>query len=286
MLGLSNSLSNLLAKENVVPKVATNLLAWWDFTDNTELFTDVEGTTNPSDGADIERINNKVFTSDAFLSDRKKCLGSYLAQDDDNARKPHWDETNGCVDFDGSNVVYSNPSNGPIDTNKFSISSVDMDALTIFIVIKPDSASISQDERVIELHDSSGNLVSLRLESTDNHFELYTYNGAGRSDTTSDTSQDCTTDKQLWTLELDSTSACSVYRNGDTSNGITNGGSYDVTMDLTANNALNKIVIGGTSSATQTFNGGVYEALVFNEAMSDEEISLVEDWLINKHDIS
>ena len=287
MLGLSNNLSRSRANDkSAIPRVASNIIGWWDFTDKNQVFTDVEGTTHPTDGDDIERVNNLAFTLDAFRDNKKSCLGHYLAQDDDAARKPHWDETNNCVDFTGGSVLYSNPSNGPIDTNKLTISSVDMDAVTIFAVLKPDSASISSDERVIELHGSTGNLISLRLESDDNHFELYTYNGPGRAASTNDTTQDSTTNKQLWTLELDSTSACSVYRDGNTSNGITNAASYSNTMNLTTNNSLNKFVVGATTSALFGFNGKFYEILVFNEAMSDIEISLVESYLKSKHNIS
>jgi hypothetical protein len=57
-------------------------------------------------------------------------------------------------------------------------------------------------------------------------------------------------------------------------------------MDLTANNSLNKFVVGATTSALFGFNGKFYEILVFNEAMSDTEISLVESYLKNKHNIS
>ena len=72
MLGLSNNLSRSRANDkSAIPRVASNIIGWWDFTDKNQVFTDVEGTTHPTDGDDIERVNNLAFTLDAFRDNKK-----------------------------------------------------------------------------------------------------------------------------------------------------------------------------------------------------------------------
>ena len=61
-----------------------------------------------------------------------------------------------------------------------------------------------------------------------------------------------TNNKELWTVHLDSTSASSFYRNGDDSDGVTNGSADNHTIDLTANDVNIAVTVGSGTSANSS----------------------------------
>ena len=97
MLGLSNGLfySTILSFK---PSQLANLIGWWDFTDETTMYVDVDSydTNVSSDGDSIGRIKNKCTNSNR--------LGDYLCSPADSKR-PTWN-TGGTPGYTRNRTTY------------------------------------------------------------------------------------------------------------------------------------------------------------------------------------
>ena len=71
-----------------------------------------------------------------------------------------------------------------------------------------------------------------------------------------------------------------MYANGDATDGITNGTTKNHGYRLDSNSDKNTIDIGGAS-----WDGEIYEVLIFDQALPDKEIKEIERQLLQKYKI-
>ena len=280
------------------PARIADCIAWYDFTDVQKIFTDVAGTARPSDGAEIKRVDNKAYWAKAMKDSQHGINDNAIAkfiQQDSATKYPTWDNTNKCLVFDGSNdhLFATKSSSGAIDTNKLSsTNNFSQLAFTSFAVFRSDNASgsVSNDSTVFGLASVQPGSISLRIDNDGSNDEIFaTIMNADRSsgaENNIDSGVDATTNKEFWNFSCTGSSAGILYRNGNTSSGITNASiSAAYTMNFTANDANNKFYVGSTTAPASYFDGRIYEIIIYNRALSTFEIKQVNQYLSNKHKI-
>ena len=102
MLGLSLGLQYENTPSEFSPLNYSDLIAWWDAGDVNTLWTDQGGTSSPSSGDDVARIDNKAFT---LQSNTTNALGAFLTQDT-ASKCPHYISARGSLAFSDSDDQY------------------------------------------------------------------------------------------------------------------------------------------------------------------------------------
>ena len=274
-------------------------IAWYDFTDVQSIFTNVEGTARPSDGAEIKRVNNKAYWAraprDSNHNTGDNAIGKFVMQSS-AGKYPTWDNTNKCLSFDGSNdFLYALHSNdAAVDTNKLAdVTSFVQTSFTCFVVFKSDNASgsISSDNHIFALHDIHPGSVGMRIDNSGSDDEIF--GNISNADRTAgaendfDSGIDATANKEFWTFGCGGSSSSGlVYRNGNTSNGITNGTVLEsYTMNFSGNSNQNKFYIGSNGAGANVFDGLIYELIIYYKVLNSFELKQVHEYLSNKHKI-
>ena len=265
-----------------------DLIAWWDAGDISTLYSDLSGTNVTTNGDDVAKIDNKAYTLQGGTTN---ALGRSLSQS--NASQcPHYVSARRAIVFTAADdhVLKGDISTGPVDTsgafNVFSESTVNLRALTVFFVIDSTTSSLSDPNGILPLKNGIGSAsFEINGQSSDNHWIYESTDSAGTADV-GNSGVDTTTNQELWTVRLNSTSANSIYRNGDSSDGITNGSSPD--QDIIFNNNNNKyfVNLGQVVNSSGSFGGEFYEMLIYNRALSSIEVTEIETNLKAKHNIS
>ena len=288
MLGLSNSLIGSASPQlPLTPLEPLKLVAWWDFTDTSVMYSD-DGSTPITHGSGIYRIDNKAYT---LQNNAVTALGAYLEQTDSNNQPAY--HSSGKATFDGSDVMFASITEGGTSSNQLSTSSLSGTDLTIFYVTTDMGTSVSADEYLFNANSANAlDRVSIYIDNdTNDRWQWHHQNNTARTNIVMNCGQNITNNKELWTVHLDSTSASSFYRNGDTSDGVTNGSADNHTIDLTSTDLSHKtrVALGGKwggSSFDQYLSGSVVEVIVYNEALSSDNLTLVQNFLLSKHSIS
>lgn len=113
---------------------------------------------------------------------------------------------------------------------------------------------------------------------TNDRWQFHLQNNTARTNSIINSGIDITTNKELWTVDLDGASSGSLYRDGDTSDGVTNGATDDHDIDLSPNDSDVKVVLGAKDGTSLYLNAIVYEMVVFDAALSDADIALMENF--------
>jgi hypothetical protein len=286
MLGLSLGLQYENTPSEFSPLNYSDLIAWWDAGDIDTLWTNTNGTGTPSNNDDVARIDNKAFT---LQSNTTNALGAFLAQGT-ASKCPHYIAASSSLRFTDTDDQFfiGKMDTGAVDTSGafpvFSESTLNLRALTVFFVVRAASASLSNANGILHLK-GTGLHPSFEIngQSSDNHW-IYESTDSGGTAYVGNSGVDTTTNKEIWTVRLDS--AGSIYRNGDTSDGITNGGSPNQDLEFKANDTKYFVFLGGVTNAAGTFDGNFYEMLIYNRALSISEYQEIEANLKAKYNIS
>tara|TARA_R110001592_G_scaffold362314_1_gene675752 strand:- start:2758 stop:4542 length:1785 start_codon:yes stop_codon:yes gene_type:complete len=269
--------------------VSDELLGWWDFSDQNALFSNNAATAGgelTTSGQDILSVKNK-----SILSTK---LGNFLRKQGTGDVKYYTGGANGnsYAYSDGStnNILRGSDQagyGGTTDGSEFSSASYTTQTTTRFIVYDPDDATFSSDQGVVGLVKSNVDLkfIDFKLEADDDEVNIVIFYGGSPSTQLIDTGVDNTTGVQLWTVVLGSTA--SVYKNGDTSVGVTGVSTTSETIDMTdgAYSIFCNMLTGGTAGGNE-FKGKVYEVIEYGKALSATEATSVENYLMNKYGIS
>ena len=292
MLGLGNSITSDSGAPPFSPTDINALVGWWDFTDIRTLWRDESGTAVTTDGNNIAQIDNKAYT---LQGGSLNAIGTYLRGSLVDTTKNPLYKTNGqnghsYGQFDGSNdyLLASNVT-GSVATDKLSNTTLNGSAMTVFVVVKSDVTSITGDMSLFKIQGTSTNdnfhLYMNDTPGTDS-WEWNTQDDTARTNTTINSGQSITNEAEYWTVELDSSSSSSFYRNGDTSDGVTNGNADNFNIDLSVDNTTVAMIL-GTNKTTlgQFFDGNIHEVIIYSAALTDDHISQVEDYLSDKYNL-
>ena len=287
MLGLGNSItSGSTPSSGFSPEQISTLVGWWDFSDTNTMFTDAGSTKVSANDDKIYRINNKAYS---LISTPVNALGTFLQQATEANRPLYKTAGGGCALFDGSNdTLVAHRTQGNVDVNKLSDTTLNGRELTIFYVAELPGTSVSSDEYLFHTTTSStSDRMSIYVKNaTDDRWQFHLQNNTARTNSIINSGIDITTNKELWTVDLDGASSGSLYRDGDTSDGVTNGTTDDHDIDLSPNDSDVKVVLGAKDGTSLYLNAIVYEMVVFDAALSDADIVLMENFLKDKHSIS
>ena len=284
MLGLGNSLIGG-APQLFSPADISDLVGWWDFTDASVIYSD-DGSTQITHGDGIKRIDNKAYAINGSAA-----LGQYLEQGDPNLR-PAWTSagraTFGSSPAGGTELQVKNNTHD--DGSSITTSDLNGTALTIFYVAT-DIGSVSGDEYLFNACGAnSRDRISIYVDNdTNDRWQWHLQNNTARINTVMNCGQNITSDTELWTVHLDHASQSSFYRNGDTSDGINNSGStQNYAIDTSSSGTAPTVTLGdGTGDNEGShLTGSVFEFIIYNKALSSDELTQVQNFLLSKHSIS
>ena len=292
MLGLGNSLIGGSPPEIFSPININKLVGWWDFTDTSVMYSDA-GSTEITHGDGIYRIDNKAYT---LQNNTATALGSFLQQAT-SANRPAF-HSSGKATFATNDFLIANTAIGAVDTDKLSDTTLNGIDMTVFYVVSA-LGSASADEYLLHITGANtSDRMSIYLDNatvvvdgvTQNadRWQWHHQNNTARTNTLMNCGVNATESKELYTVHLDNASASSFYRNGDTSDGVTNGSADNHNIDLSTvdTDTAVRIGVGVDTSASNYLNGAVLEVIVYDIALSSDEITQVQDFLISKHSIS
>lgn len=283
----------LMEKYNInqqVP-VTTNLIGHWDFSDATTMFTDQATSTQvTTSGDDIGSVKNKSIEATR--------LGNFL-NSNSSTYAPHW--TTGGANgqsyalFTASNNHLLTGSDaagqgGTTDGSEFSSADVSIQDRTAFVVFDPSTVAPGADMVLFYSWGTNAgglNAFALKMESTDSgQVHVTIYYGGSPATQNIDTNVVATTGVQLWSLRMGSTA--SVYKNGDTSLGVTGIATTNESQDYTngAYGIGSQITSAGGTIAGTKFDGKIYEVLEYSSDLSTSNVTNVENYLMNKYGIS
>ena len=296
-LGLTNIVTTTSVPEEFSPEQVENLVGWWDFTDTDTMYTDAGSTKVSSNDDKIYRIDNKAYT---LQGNDNAALGTFLQQGTESRRPLYKTAGIGGALFDGSNdFLRATRVSGNVTTNVLSTTTLNGRAITAFYVVELPGTTVSGDEYLFNINGDDNS------DSTNTRWSIYVNNADGElHDFTSDTwrshHQDddtrahhrinsevlLTTNKELWTVDLDGDSSGSLYRNGDTTAGVTDGSTGNLDLDFSANDNNSIYAEIGGRNGSNFINTLVYEIIVYDSKLEDADIASVEAYLTSKHSIS
>ena len=289
MLGLGNSITSGSVASGFSPINIDALVGWWDFTDISTLWRDESGSAVESDGQSIARIDNKAYT---LQGNTATAIGTFLQSSLVDSTKNPLYKTNGqngysYGQFDGSNdYLLASQIVGNVATDRLSNSTLNGALMTVFFVVKSDVTSVTGDMHLFQIQgaDTSDNFqLYIDNNSSTDRWEWDTQDNTGRTHTLMNCGQNITNVAEYWTVELDSTSSSSFYRNGDTSDGITNGSADNFNIDLSVDDTTVGMILGSKTSSAGFFDGNIHEIIIYDAALSDDQISQVEGYLSDKY---
>ena len=302
-LGLTSSASTpdsqkALKSISFKPTQVSGLVIWFDFTDSSSIYTDA-GSTNVSAGNEkIYRVDNKAYTKQNNSTD---AIGKFVEQDTSNQRPVYTKagkQNNAYAQTGDSNVgtTYGlnvgeglHASSDPdVTTDTLSDSSIALKRSTWFVVVACAATSIASEGVIFEIQNENQDVFRIHQNATTNNIGSQTYQVAARTTDTTDSGVTSTTDTEIWTFHYGNTiNAGKIYKNGDESNGITNGTIQNITFDMSIDNAHVDIGVCNNHSVlgAKDFVGKVHEVLGYNGGLSDANRHDVEDYLKFKYNL-
>ena len=292
MLGIGGTLSKRVRKPHFNPIAIKNLIAWFDFGDKKSMYTN-GGTTNVSSDDDlVYRVDNKAY----WMQNRTSNVMCRYVEQSGSSFRPLFKMvgTKRFVRFDGSDdSLFAKKDQGNVATNSMSSQTINGRAFTLFFVTAAGSATVSNDETLINWTSNSVSAdrmgVIVNNTVSNDRWEFNDVNASARTTTTVNCGQDLTTSTELWTLRMDSGSSNDLYRNGDTTDGVTNGAGDNHSIDLSGNTNSQFTIGGQTASLSGVilpWRGDVYEIVMYNKILNNREVKEVERFLKSKHNIN
>ena len=285
MLGLGSSLSKTGKKSTFSPLRIKDLVGWWDFSDPKYIYSDA-GATKVTHGDGIQQVNNKAFH---LQSNRQTALGTHFYQAT-SGNRPLWN-SQGYAYFDGSDdYLVCNNVTGNVATDKLSDTTLNATGMTIFYVINSldGGSGVSSDQVLFHAQttDNAAHRFSVVIDddSTNDQWGYVIQDNAARTILENRSGRSIKDGMESWTIHLDSTSASSIYADGQPALGIVNGTSSNTDYDFSENENNIGIFIGGKAS-NDSANIHVYQVLIYDRALDTKEIQLVNRYLNSRNQI-
>jgi hypothetical protein len=262
-----------------------NLLLWIDFTDNRSVFNDDMSTKAAADDA-IFAVANKA-NDPRFGKAGNKGMGIALKQPTISKRplfRIPTDGTPSYAQFDGTNdEMEANKSQGNVDTNKLTDAVVNSSEMTVFLVIDHGTATPGH-ETVLSFIASDGLGGGDPLffgTEMDHKYQVWASDQSDKSGAVYTDSDEAPTSRpSIWTIGLKGNGSSVFYRNGDTSDGVTDGASKSHVYNFTTNSVDNRIRIG---HGANPYSGKIYEILVYAEVLGAKQVTEIERLLKQKY---
>ena len=277
---------------NLSPINIPDLIAWYDFTDRSTQWQEIDSFTTQvsTSGNPIGRIKNKATGSHR--------LGNFLAASSDGDR-PTWQ--NGYARFDGSNdhlFGKGQGNTGGVDGNNsgfFSDAEIDPHNISIFAIVHSDATTVLSDEIICAINGFSKNDndehigIALKHESTTSDPCLVIdYESETNEEINWNTNM--STDVQYVGVTATSgTNQVALFLNdgADGQGTITNSGGR-VLEFIHANNGfcIGEATTGSTGTVgLMNYDGDIGEILVYNRTLNKTERIEVERYLNDKYSI-
>ena len=297
MLGLGSSLTSGASLDTFSPEQITGLMAWFDFTDITTVFKDdgSGGYETPSDGENISKVINKAAT---FSSTTR--INDFVAQATTGSQPPiNFGRVNGlsAINFSDNDYLESNISTGNVATNQMSLTDLDMDKYTVFVVYKASSATITgsdhlNDQFVFAFQDPFRKSKGWVCDAGDDHIKFhFNYTNSDSKVIDSNTAWP-TSSFEYWGLRSNNTPQQRIYKNGSVLATTTvDYSSFDAVLMI--NNSFIEFTIGsgfghtsfGGPGTGRQFNGEIAEIIMYKRVLSDDEFDNVNNYLSSKYAI-
>jgi|5_EtaG_2_1085323.scaffolds.fasta_scaffold00099_11 hypothetical protein len=297
----------------VVPPVA--LVGWWDFTKIETLFVSRAGTTAvTSNGDEIGWVKN-IAPGDGN-GDK---LGAFLRSTTDTSTHRPVFKTGGVngnsyADFgvDGSVTSQIGLRAGYFDTaacnldggetaTKFSDLNLNMEDCTMFVVAKHDTGNLgtSSNDYLVNLKGYGGGGTSesagsnFNLENAGTDYIRWSYSDASGLESVSTFGSGPGTSLQCFTLiGGEGTNAMQLEIDGtqedqDDSKEVTiNFSKEDTAIGGSPRVSVGSYVIQPTGATSSTWQGDVYEVMIYKGLLSADQLSDVETYITNKYGIT
>ena len=268
MLGLGNSLSTnynlgeIKMLEGGVPNTSqsTGLVGWYDFSDVSTISKSADGSTNqPSNGEGFLFVHNKV----THVNRMGDGLGT-TATSNSGVYTTGGANSKSYVDMDDDFLTLKNATN--FGWNPPLTVFDGYAGTTIFAVIDPANANVSDDRRLFnlwtnEVGTTTSNLIAMDIvnDGSDDEWSIQVYDGSGPTQA-HDTNIDNATGAQLWTLGYrdtgDPATAGIFYKDGDSGSAYTIDLSDTGAHDFTISNKTELRNTSGSGSADKNFTIG------------------------------
>ena len=286
MLGLGGSITN-----NTKPPVfdfrkIRNLIGWWDFSVKHQSHIKQQDGSTVTNDSKIWTVRNLAFNLEKNNTRKEKALGKWLTAYHVNNRPTWFSADGGYAQFNSSESdrMLASKTLGATDTNQLSSSSISQDGYTLFIVCKNDSASLSSGEYIFAMFGEVEQASQVVLASSTVHGWKHDSMEPPKAETNTNTGESVDDSKILLTLHKNSTDSNEMYLNGRKNQGTTSGASGDHVMDMSQNSNDTHVFLGGAGVAA-TWNGRIYETVIFNRALNAREVKKIEMFLLKKHNI-
>jgi len=309
MLGLNSSLMTS-GPIPFSPDDIDNLIGWFDFTDVSTMFQDHSGNkSNPMSSATGSPIIGHIVNKSKLST--KIC--EYL---EGTNTGPNWNIAGKYLDSDGNNddvmrarstATALAANDGGVASNDLSTAVVNYEALGVFIVMDPDVADPSNpydhyfdlDGQEVSGLTNTNSSISLRHEGGGSGTGTFRFQVTGNTFTgfTVATPFGTYASKQLVSVVTGSgTNASDIYINGSSQVSFTSVdvdvrydqdpfSGADIQRDYVSVNGSIK-PNGGLINTGTCVDGKIYEVLLYNKALTSDEIETIHNHLISKHNIT
>ena len=277
----------------------SNLVGWWDFSDINTLFKDRDSYDNPVTANDdlVGRVKNKAGGANK--------LGEFLSQVGSDTYRPQY-KTGGVngqsyVTSGGTSQkgfvggVYGSNYIGGITGSKFSDCAFTVGGLTMIGVCKQDTEDISgSNQMLVQLmgadtsaSDSSASVQIEKVASTDVPYILISY-GSDEAVQAFTGGSSWDTDDRIVTLKSGpGTNGAKVMFDTTVELQATLNDAADP-IDMSLNTVQTGVCIGALPNASgymtaKNWDGRIYEVLIYDKVLSDDELSLVHNYLNDKY---
>ena len=265
-------------------------MAWFDFTDITTVFKDdgSGGFETPQDNDNISKVTNKAAT---FASSVR--INDFVAQTT-SSKQPTiaFNRVNGLSVMNflaGGDYLESDTSTGNVGSNQMSLTDLDADKFTAFVVYKAGASTITgsdhlDDEFVFAFQDPFRKTAGWSCDSGDDHIKYhFTYSNTDGNVIDSNTAWPSSS-FEYWALRSDNGPQQRIYKNGSVLATTTTDFSA-TNKGLTQNSGFIEFTIGsGFGHGTgRQFNGEIAEIIMYQNILTDEQFDNVNNYLSSKY---
>ena len=256
-------------------------VAWYDFSDQRYLWEDIARTTNPqTDGRPVRLVDNKAFYHGA-LKGSTTCIGKAVSSSSVGGT-PVLSLSTGaqrCVTFDGSDdFMQARPgvTQTQVSASLLSGTNLGMSNITVFFVIKSDATTGDNNTAPWSFKDDDTDMFACELQT--NRWHMTSKQNSPRLTKQEDSNVALTSNIELWTMHMDSSTDSSFYRNGNTAHGFTDGDTTNGTINLDVNHVDVFFKVGCDPAEGDFFDGNIYHIVIYKSALSAANITKVENY--------
>jgi len=269
---------------------ATNLVAWYDMSDASTMFTGPTLSGAATNGQRIRSVNNKAYDGNGASS---TSLNSYIAQPNaSTALQPVWTAPTitdpGYLTFGNREYLQSLITVGNVSTGKMGGVTLNHENHTISVVLRNDTVADSSDAFYFGYQNAARRLALFGLEADDDQAHYWPTYAAIDIDSGTAFGGGI----ESWTIVMgEATSGgadvrqVKIYRNGVLVTTSTVDYSAE-DKDLTANSVQVSFDLGRSPGSANQLNGRMYEFLQWDKALSDVQLDQLNTYYGVKYGIS